>query len=215
MSERPILMSAPMVLAILAGTKTETRRPVRVPRGWEEVDHLEITYDHRGTLAHPGHGAACVVCPYGVPGDRLWVRERTRVLDTRSDTTGEPGDRMVSIRYEVDGETRVVRHPARLRTVQPGQCMPNGASREAARIMLHIEEVRVERLRAIDEAGAIAEGVDPSTAEMASRAYGGPHRWAFARLWGSIYGHRPGLAWADDPWVWVVRYSVLDTMGGL
>lgn len=71
MTARPILMSKPMVQAILAGTKLQTRRPLR--------NGTWFTEEH-GVIRQASVGLACtgfapVVCPYGQPGDRLRVKE--------------------------------------------------------------------------------------------------------------------------------------------
>ena len=69
MKERPILFSAPMVRAILAGTKTQTRRVVK-----PQPTHFNPAGVPR--RVNPDGGASAVIaCPYGQPGDRLWVRE--------------------------------------------------------------------------------------------------------------------------------------------
>jgi hypothetical protein len=80
--ERPILFSAPMVRAILAGTKTQTRRVVKLtgPDVIEERDDGS-RWPHCVTWAHGDDGSPWYACPYGQPGDRLWVRETWRVKD--------------------------------------------------------------------------------------------------------------------------------------
>jgi hypothetical protein len=156
MTERPILFQGAMVRAILAGTKTQTRRawrnspPPGVPVGWV-----------------PGETKQ----PYGWPGDRLWVREAFRILDCwNRDSPVKVGELCLNAgysrpwaptQYEADG-ARVnwmsvgtipgVPTPGKLR---PGIHMPRWANR----ILLEVTGVRVERLQTISEADARAEGI--------------------------------------------------------
>jgi len=127
--ERPILYRAPMVRAILRDEKTQTRRRVK-PRRREDAG-----------LAGP--------CPYGVPGDRLWVKETFRF--------GEGGLAREFVHYRADEDEP----PA------PGQWKPSiFMPRHASRITLEVTAVRVQRVQDIDEVDAIAEGV-ASRAEYA------------------------------------------------
>ena len=83
--------------------------------------------------------------------------------------------------------------------------------RKFSRLTLRVTDVRVERVQEISDADAIAEGVDPQSA--AYFVYHGheptEEAWsaAYAELWNSINGNRPGCAWADNPWVWVVSFE--------
>ena len=72
MTERPILFSAPMVNAILAGTKTQTRRVVK------EAYHGCLTGDCPHDAQFQCDAELRALCPYGKPGDRLWARETFR-----------------------------------------------------------------------------------------------------------------------------------------
>lgn len=192
MKERPILFSGPMVRAILDGTKTQTRRVVKPQFAADAIPVEMPATDPAGGWVVPGHSGVwwCDAaanpddvrrCPYGQPGDRLWVREawaRTRVF----------GAEMVVYR---EGDNR---------TDYGGPWKPSiHMPRWASRITLEITSVRVERLQDISEADAIAEGVytDP-----ASPAYD-----AYAQLWDEING--PG-SWAANPWVWVLEFRRLN-----
>lgn len=260
-TERPILFSTPMVRAILAGQKTETRRVVKpqddiVWSGWPCDGDPNPKHPRRVCSAPPrgchhvhyanGFNHQAVPCPYGSAGDLLWVRETfaaTRRVDNPSVDDWVPGfddDEDEAFDWEevyykatprvglrrwhstppvgqeqphavtyLHPSTPLVRGPAaKVKRWKPSIHMPKWA----ARIWLRVEEVRVERLRDITEDGARAEGVTPSDAEGASTAWGGPHRWAFMRLWASLYGDDHITAGAN-PWVWVVRYSVASTTG--
>ena len=155
--ELPILFNGEMVRAILADRKTQTRRP----RIGGEPPRYQV-------------------------GDRLYVRERMRVLDTRSDIYGRPGDRKCDVRYEADGFECTVPQPARLITVQPGHCAANGCWREAARIWLEVVGVRAECVSAITEADALAEGIQPQDGIVARCMT--PAAAAFRSVWIDIYG---------------------------
>ena len=192
--ERPILFSAPMVRAILDGKKTQTRRIVKCPRGIC-ADCFARAVPHHGEQCVFGGGPylrvpACdhndiggdrVRSPYGVAGDRLWVRETFGY-----DTAGK-------VWYRASCE--------------PGNAPPQGWSpsifmrRKQSRITLDIVSVRVERLHAIADSDALAEGV---TISEWSTNYEGKARGEFERLWDSINGER--AAWASNPWVWVVEF---------
>ena len=182
MRERPILFSAPMVRAILAGTKTQTRRVLRDGTWW--------TKEH-GVIRMAPAGLACtgfapVPCPYGSPGDRLWVREtwarnEDQLSDTRMDT---------SLVYRADGETRA-KDNGTDKPWRPSIHMPRWASR----ITLEIAGVRVERLQDISTADCWAEGIAASPDVDPVHEY--------RDLWESING--PG-SWDANPWCWVLEF---------
>ncbi|KLR58082.1 hypothetical protein [Diaphorobacter sp. J5-51] len=200
MRERPILFSSPMVRALLAGNKTQTRRAV------------QMTHRTPGLAAclAPPVGAlrprvAAELCPYGQPGDQLWVREAFARIDGQSrpwietdyKATYKHGDRL--------GDSLGIR-----KKWTPSIHMP----RHASRITLEITGVRVERLQDISEADAIAEGVrqmrDGSGCWVGSDGPGSlvtpwlTARDAYADLWDQINGQG---AWAANPWVWVVEFN--------
>ena len=194
MKQRPILFSAPMVRAILAGTKTQTRRVVkqdlqRLGDGdWYAFDHRGINY--RVNARHTTVAAWANLlqfCPYGQPGDRLWVREAhsIRVLPSAHAPDGLVWHRESDIGRQWDGEIRW----------KPSIHMP----RWACRILLEIVSVRVERLQAISRGDAMAEGCPfPNMADGPD-----PTQW-YADLWQQING--PG-SWDANPWVWVVEFK--------
>lgn len=199
MKERPIIFSAPSVRAILAGRKTMTRRPVKLPEiisepgdadatsiGW--IDHHESGPGWHGWMTeYPEEGSLPLRRPYGAPGDRLWVRE------TWAPKAIDPECTVVAYRATDDacnGPWRTSIH------------MPRWASR----ITLEITGVRVERLQGISSDDCIAEGVgDPVGTPL---RYGSVteewNRRTFQWLWKSING--PG-SWAENPWVWVLSFK--------
>lgn len=204
--ERPILFSAPMVRAILAGTKTQTRR----------VAKTEITMG-RESISGPRHGGYSRVyflgnkhdlrdienaCPYGQPGDRLWVRETFQ-------------------RFSDDGEVMYKADPASFQAMnemkrdectearwRPAIHMPRAASR----ITLEVTGVRVERLQDISEDDAIAEGIGQVVQERLPKFEVRGEYDAidiepvdeYRDLWESING---AGSWDANPWVWVVEFK--------
>ena len=149
---RPILFSAPMVLALLAGRKTQTRRIRKTPR----EPSLRSTRASREAW-DPNR------CPYGVPGDRLWVKETWAPHADEEETfrnveaahrgvggISEPGHVRPALFYRADGGDPYV---ARWR---PSIHMPRWASR----LTLEVTEVRVQRLQEISDLDVLAEGVD-------------------------------------------------------
>lgn len=182
--ERPILFSGPMVTAILAGTKTMTRRVWKDDR-WPCVDRAYAA-THPGAVSH--------LCPYGIPGDRLWIRE-TFALSV-------PGcERGVS--YRADHRDPRGDGPAHPMKWRPSIHMPRWASR----LTLEVTAVRVERLHDISEADILAEGV---TVPLAAKMTGIP--WSslptLHDAWREGWKHINGAAsWDANPWVWVVGFK--------
>lgn len=199
MKERPIIFSAPMVRAILAGTKTQTRRIVptmvtcgrveypgkRDGRGYSRVNWLDTA---------EGMAQAAQECKYGLPGDRMWVKETWGAVPHMMG-----GIQPETLRYRADGEYQNERGTWRWR---PSIHMPRWASR----ITLEITDVRVERLQDISEADAKAEGVS-----MPDGTPTPPDFWSyqqeFRHLWEQING--PG-SWDANPFVWVVTFRRID-----
>lgn len=205
MADRPILFSGPMVRALLAGTKTQTRRPVKYPvadgkHGWHPVP--------TGFEFRPG-GSDRPVCPYGRPGDRLWVREAWRAPAEFNSV--KPSDLTASSTALLG--TPIVYEASRHESVQFGKLRPSMfMPRWACRLELEITGVRVERLQDISDADAAAEGTpcyvcgEPMTgiSEADCHCF---HRKAMASdyraLWENING---AGSWDANPWVWVVEF---------
>lgn len=196
MKERPILFSAPMVRAILEGRKTQTRRIVK------PQPKLNFTAPVMAFYADGGVPA----CPYGQPGDRLWVRENGWQRPERTPKQMREGaDTWKSYYYDADDisidDIDFFRRNGFNR--RPSIHMPRWASR----ITLDITGVRVERLHGINWMDAVAEGCnDPRTPEKytgTNQPCGDPVA-EYMRLWNSING--PG-SWAANPLVWVVEFK--------
>lgn len=191
MKERPILFSGPMVRAILEGRKTQTRRVVKPNRSAPTASHVSCTPASDGSYwVEPG---GWVACPYGKPGDRLWVRETILRIGDRSDPI------CASI-YAADGSmTPADAWPWKADRLPSIHC-PRGLSR----ITLEVISVRVERLQAISNEDAKAEGVREYDGDEP-----GDYRGGFRDLWQSINGKRPGCSWDDNPWVWAIEFKVV------
>lgn len=188
MRERPILFSGPMVRAILDGRKTQTRRvitkinPAYLDAHCGERAGVNERRVNRAALAS-------MDCPFGVVGDRLWVREAW--CEVRS-----------GLRYRADfpeGEPNPLRF-------KPSIHMP----RSASRLTLEVESVRVERVQDIGEVDATFEGVAP----VENPAPTDPDGWdatdyraGFARLWDSLNKSR-GYGWDANPWVWAISFKI-------
>lgn len=207
MKERPIPFSAPMVHAILAGTKTQTRRmvkPVGDDDGFVLQDYGRGWWPYRsddGESPMKGDNEIPHACPYGQPGERLWVREAwaaPHAFDHLPPRLIEPGTR-ITYASDPDGIGGL--------RGRPGMFMPRWASR----IALEVTGVRVERLQDISEADAVAEGLE-QVQPGRWRIYG-PHtdgadmdvspRVSYRSLWESINGDG---SWDENPWVWVVEF---------
>lgn len=202
--ERPLLMRGPLVVATLEDWKTETRRL----RGLDEINEsvakgVVPTYDgcdDDGVHVFSLLDSYGIRCPYGVPGDRLWVREAYKPQVGR--------DGHSRGRYAADAEwftapTKDERHPGQYLT--NGRTVPNiHMPRWASRLLLEITDIQVQRLQEITVPDIKAEGVIRRTL---------PYTDAIAewiRTWDEINGDRFG--WEVDPFVWVVKYKRLKTV---
>ena len=201
MKDRPILMSAPMVRATLRDLdpKQQTRRVAK------DVKHPDFGNVYTpGSLASEPQSVIERACPYGQPGDRLWVRETFAHIYRDNSKPEQRRDDDVAYRADHPGLDEYA-----YGSWKPSIHMPRWASR----ITLEITRVRLGRLNAITEADCVAEGIE-KTAHDFWRLYG-PHyganatyspRTSFRTLWESINGAE---SWAADPWVWVVEFKRL------
>ncbi|MEJ6330882.1 ASCH domain-containing protein [Klebsiella pneumoniae] len=193
MTERGMIFNAEMVRAILDGRKTQTRRPVKFP-----VHDKNLGCELAGNeLAGELSAGNYLNSAFGKPGDRIWVRETWNkyggLLTYRADH-----DWIDDMRKETVCTAKWV----------PSIHMPRWASR----ILLEITDVRVERLNAISEEDATAEGVPPAGSLLPD--YPGTFltpkgdfataKVAFQRLWESIYGEE---SWKANGWVWVISFK--------
>lgn len=204
--ESPILFSAPMVRALLDGRKTQTRRAVK----GKAAEALAVAYSPTFCGARVlNYSCEEVIarCPYGAPGDRLWVRETFRLPAEYDDVkpTLVRGDAPVWFEATTDQQ-----RPEGWGKTRPAIHMPRWVSR----LTLEITEVRCERLHDISEADARAEGAAFHDGRGIGHS-GWRHdlkdvhvdaRSSFARLWGEING--PG-SWSANPWVWAVSFKTV------
>jgi len=251
--ERPILFSGPMVRAILEGRKTQTRRVVKP----QPQESFAVDYNKDGDVNErrsygwswqrsPMHGhldcpnEMITLCPYGQPGDRLWVRETWQMVDQDGEADassllrerlgstapfrGVQGDRPITWRavYRADGEAE---HP----TYGPINWRPSiHMPRWASRLALEVTVVRVERLQEISEEDAKAEGARffPDIPLGRGSVYPPLPRWSMfdpadtdqclgtARFaFGNAWNKtyaKRGLGWDTNPWVWVVEFKKVE-----
>lgn len=215
---RPILFSGPMVRALLAGTKTQTRRIVKPQPMHEGVrsygdswawrwNNLEGWFSGVTTKQLVSHAGMLQHCPYGQPGDLLWARE-TFLSVYKMDwndmfVVDDTGNYVEELWYRANAglpdapEYRYLVDDEHVPTPwKPSIHMPRWASR----ITLRITEVRVQRLQECSNEDAIAEGIgSPLDAR-----YAAAHE--YRALWESINGPE---SWTANPWVWALTFEVM------
>lgn len=233
MKERGIIFNGEMVRAILDNRKTQTRRVMKVQPvecnhvHWPEYPTPEWkSYEEVWSCAVCGngvslarHGTRGITCPFGQPGDRLWVRE-TSGLQVRRDALGGTGEFRVYRASNPDA----IRYTIASGKIAPVKWVPSiHMPRWASRITLEITDVRVERLQDISPEDAVNEGLEvqnftgfgdePYTPHFSEPdVYYDPLKksWteyppeAFQGLWQSIYGE---ASWASNPWCWVIEFK--------
>jgi hypothetical protein len=204
MNEHPILFSTEMVKAILDGRKTQTRRVIKL------ADGALADSDNIPAAGYDGQLAPYVMdfsktyprwtqrdCPYGQPGDRLWVRETWSCIGAEQVKPSEiaPG-------YTVYYATDDIARNWRVNKWRPSIFMPRWASR----ITLEVTGVRVERVQDIRDEDILDEGM---IAHSPNGVFSNPEsvsRNQFVVLWDSINAKR-GYSWESNPWVWVVEFK--------
>ena len=216
MKERPILFSAPMVRALLEGRKTQTRRVVKSPSNIvDDQVHKVVSaphYEHGmpgqfvalnaiGGIASKAFSPLSFSCPYGVPGDRLWVRET--IWHHARNGRGLPDHDCGGWCYAANGSPES--GWKRISSIH----MPRWASR----LTLEITNIRVERVQEISEEDARAEGVlgesvecDVAADPPGQIAFVTRYRQPYMRLWDSINGVG---SWVSDPWVWAITFKAV------
>lgn len=197
MTSRPILFSAPMVRALLDGTKTQTRRKIAL-----DGDLKFINYQHTDDWQVRKNGLieGQIICPYGKIGDELWVRETWQAFRRTSHEYDE-WEVMRSPKDRHDYEFSPVYRADE--KIFPDRWLPAiHMPREFSRITLEITGVKVERLQNISEEDAKAEGAEPVLVppDGGSR----PFTQGFMELWERINGPE---SWAANPWVFAISFK--------
>jgi hypothetical protein len=213
MKEKPILFSTPMVRAILEGRKSQTRRVKNLkeinlnPLSWKYVDKLGGSWKDKAKYIYRFinlfGGPINIKCPYGEPGDILWVRETWRNIEQEDGT----------VRFEYKATEKI----NTIDKWKPSIFMP----KEACRIRLEVKDVRVERVQDISEEDAIAEGILKLNSSLQQLLMDGvqyfdyskklelfndgvPAKESYKSLWESINGEG---SWEKNPWVWVIEFK--------
>lgn len=218
--ENPIVFSDMLIKAILDGTKTQSRQPM-IPQppdnptgrwsfiasssdrklinhfSFSVLDDNGFTFTERGKETRKLYRS-----PYGLEGDRLWVRETWRPCAVPQCSDSQCVEYMGSGYCQMGHLTALNRHDRWRAATQ----MP----RRAARLILQVNEIRVERLHDISEKDAKAEGT-PALRTTLSKAIGSEQGACsaldnFQGLWNQIHGER---SWAKNPWVWVIKFRRL------
>lgn len=226
--ERPIIFSAPMVRAMLAGEKTQTRRAMKRQPDFDQQLHTVVgssgfvyVMDNAPMLTYPEVRRVRWDCPYGQPGDRLWVRETFMDLQgTGVEYRPDPRGPLHRYAYQADTPPGSRGDEARKEyglKWKPSIHMP----RHASRITLEITAVRVERLNDISESDCWAEGIeevmydfdDAAQIDMANRlgCCIEDVKPLYALLWERINGKG---SWDANPWVWVLDFKHVAQEGG-
>lgn len=194
MKERGMIFNAEMVRALLDGRKTQTRRIMKP----QPADDIALgTFPNRdaygwiSSLKHKFGSTTAHTCPFGQPGDRIWVRETWA-------------------RYNIDQDSHDMAYRA-----TPPQDWPDAGRwrpsihmpRWASRILLEITDVRVERLNSMSEGDARAEGCNGGHDSIPGYMYSATPHEHFHHVWASIYGEEN---WQDNPWVWVIEFKRIE-----
>ncbi|EDS6805966.1 morphogenetic protein [Salmonella enterica subsp. enterica serovar Legon] len=221
MKERGMIFNAEMVRAILEGRKTQTRRPVKPQPELTERSGFSwngVVFGSGSDDRETNRNFAHVKCPFGKPGDRIWVRETFQgpLFDYEQMQSyledSSKFEKPEFCQYAADGKPAPEYYDAD-DNLHCGWCPSIHMPRWASRITLEIIDVRVERLHSISERDALREGLFQLPASgryclqpgmqyfgMASHSAKEVYSW----LWASIYGEE---SWAANPWVWVIEFK--------
>lgn len=213
--ERPIIMDSDSVRAILDNRKSQTRRLVKPqPESIKVIaDGKRLSINKDGFLKYEKP----LDTPYGIPGDRLWVRETWAFPRFQDDLTPSGVNYTQAIFYKPD----VIRRLSGPGTDGPWWMPPDRGKwrspihmpRWVSRLTLEIKNVRVERVQEISEDDARREGVDawfPKSPELLRYVQeGGSYRNGFHEQWDDLNAKR-GYPWSSNPWVFVIEFRRIE-----
>jgi len=204
MTERGMIFNGEMVRAILEGQKTQTRRVMKPQPANDIVRGTFPNTEAFGwvsSLKHKFGSTTAHFCPFGKPGDRIWVREAFRVHSRATD--------LATLVYKASIQNAWTEQTHRVpvsvcnKPATPDKWTPSiHMPRWASRILLEITNVRVERLNSISEEDAKDEGAPTECCVI-----GDKHFLGFRSLWKSIYGDD---SWQANPWVWVIEFKRIE-----
>jgi hypothetical protein len=210
--ELPILFSTEMVQAILDGRKSITRRIVKAP-------HVLYCLDVNNFIPSYFAGGEGGWCPYGTPGDVLWVREehyrygQWLGMLNRFTKNGRQKYQFIPIAEEIKfsdnppAEFRKGMHHKDPHHLGWYKRLARFMPKAAARIWLEVTDIRVERLHDITEDDAIAEGIVETLGRYVVDSWGpgySPWMQSVKSLWQKINGPE---SWEVNPWVWVISFK--------
>lgn len=221
MKETQLLFTAPMVRAVLAGTKTQTRRLIKPRHDWTMDERDDgAPWPFFMDYVHGEPEPVEVPCPYGAPGDRLWVKETWRAEERGADAID-------GVRFRAD-DAFVEIAPTQAAANEWVDAYDNGKHgnkwrpsifmpRWASRITLEVTDVRVERVQSISDADIAAEGVTEAavrelrvhkSAKAWTDTVGAMPRDLWRIVWSTINGAE---SWGSNPWVWVLSFRRVES----
>lgn len=205
--DTPLLMKGPLVCATLDDLKTQTRRL----NGLDVINSAPDSWDYIGYTGNARHmfrrkdgsNPQTIKCPYGKPGDRLWVRETIRATpeEVYYDADRTPIN-LDDLEPEQEEWIHAYKGDVSDSVVIPSIHMPRWASR----INLEIAAIRVERVQDISIPDTSREGIPWNEETNPKPRDGRLLIPLFAKLWDSINAKR-GYPWKDNNWVWVVEFK--------
>jgi len=235
--ERPIIFSGEMIKAILDGRKTQTRRVIKP----QPMDNYGPDGEPNGlrykSIMDGLPNDLIEFCPYGQPGDRLWVQESYCAHWGDRVGKGWPNAWVLQSGEKIkqkDGTFKIcspgnklyVYHKINMNDKPPLPHLkwirPFGCYRWASRITLEITELRIERVQDISEAEAKAEGAKkaiwycPSGKSEAHHKYLGgresmiKQRIIYKNGFATLWdsiNRKRGFGWDQNPWVWVIDFK--------
>lgn len=221
MKERPILFSAPMVKAILANRKSQTRRIIDCPESttsitWVENHAMSPSGTYTGWAVHCD--APLLLprnCPYGKVGDRLWVRETWQQIYKTHGGKHEDWATVPTRQLSPHWQGTRLLYSATHAEDEPPKWRPSiHMPRWASRITLEVTGVRVEQVQSISADDAIAEGalptaeIDPTKLDRSDWEQCKSTALAcFQNIWHKINGPE---SWTNNEWVWVIGFKIVE-----